>query len=187
MAPPVGGSNASDGSSAPYCPIEARYISDKERTNSSCSSSQTAGSNIPIIPESAMRHLGDKRTESSIPGKASKWIYPSERQFYRSTLAKGHHVDSRLVPTVVQIHNAINEKAWEKLMEYEDMHLERCTRPVLAHFIGKKDELSLRARWNNLMGYKLPYDRHDWTVDRCGKLVRYLIPCLISWSSAGTL
>lgn len=26
-----------------------------------------------------------------------------------------------------------------------------------------------------LMGYKLPFDRHDWTVDRCGTKVRYVI------------
>lgn len=102
-------------------------------------------------------------------------MYPSERQFYRSALAKGHNVDANLVPTVVQIHNAINDKAWEKVMEYEDLHMKQCSKPVLAHFIGKKDELSLRARMNSFFGYKPPYDRHDWTVDRCGKLVRYVI------------
>lgn len=26
-----------------------------------------------------------------------------------------------------------------------------------------------------LQGYKLPFDRHDWIVDRCGKDVRYII------------
>ncbi|CAF0767687.1 unnamed protein product [Didymodactylos carnosus] len=25
------------------------------------------------------------------------------------------------------------------------------------------------------MGYKLPFDRHDWIIDRCGKSVRYII------------
>lgn len=25
------------------------------------------------------------------------------------------------------------------------------------------------------MGYELPFDRHDWIVDRCGKEVRYVI------------
>jgi cytochrome c heme-lyase len=24
-------------------------------------------------------------------------------------------------------------------------------------------------------GFKLPFDRHDWVVDRCGKEVRYII------------
>ena len=26
-----------------------------------------------------------------------------------------------------------------------------------------------------LSGYQLPFDRHDWIVDRCGKEVRYVI------------
>lgn len=25
------------------------------------------------------------------------------------------------------------------------------------------------------MGYELPFDRHDWIIDRCGKDVRYVI------------
>lgn len=25
------------------------------------------------------------------------------------------------------------------------------------------------------MGYELPFDRHDWIIDRCGKDVRYII------------
>lgn len=25
------------------------------------------------------------------------------------------------------------------------------------------------------MGYKLPFDRHDWVVDRCGKEYTYII------------
>ena len=32
-----------------------------------------------------------------------------------------------------------------------------------------------RARWNILLGYKPPFDRHDWTVDRCGKQIDYVI------------
>ena len=25
------------------------------------------------------------------------------------------------------------------------------------------------------MGYNLPFDRHDWIVDRCGEEIRYII------------
>ncbi|GIX63027.1 cytochrome c1 heme lyase, putative [Babesia caballi] len=87
------------------------------------------------------------------------------------TWKAGHRVEASAIPAVVKIHNAINEKAWERVMEYEDLHAQQCQKPVLAHFIGKKDELSIRARVRHFTGYKLPYDRHDWTVDRCGKLV----------------
>jgi len=27
----------------------------------------------------------------------------------------------------------------------------------------------------NFLGFKLPFDRHDWVVDRCGTDVRYII------------
>lgn len=28
---------------------------------------------------------------------------------------------------------------------------------------------------SDLQGFKLPFDRHDWVVDRCGREVRYVI------------
>ncbi|EDO07243.2 Cytochrome c/c1 heme lyase family protein [Babesia bovis T2Bo] len=159
----------------PSCPVESQYSDEKLRTKSNCGSAQTEASTIPIISASDLKVLSSTRIQSNIPGKEYNWIYPSERQFFRSSLAKGHQVEAKVIPTVVKIHNAINEKAWERIIEYEDLHAEHCEKPVLAHFIGKKDELSMRARLKHFMGYKLPYDRHDWTVDRCGKQVRYII------------
>jgi cytochrome c heme-lyase len=35
--------------------------------------------------------------------------------------------------------------------------------------------MSPKARINTIMGYKPPFDRHDWVVDRCGKRVDYVI------------
>lgn len=42
--------------------------------------------------------------------------------------------------------------------------------------MGRPQDLSPRARFFNLF-YRTPkpFDRHDWTVDRCGKEVRYVI------------
>jgi len=45
----------------------------------------------------------------------------------------------------------------------------------LKSFGGKATDYSPRARIRQLMGYELPFDRHDWIVDRCGKDVRYVI------------
>eukprot|EP00960_Hanusia_phi_P044657 756755-Hanusia_phi.AAC.4 len=47
--------------------------------------------------------------------------------------------------------------------------------PQLLKFQGKPDKLSPKARIQGLLGYKPPFDRHDWIVDRCGKQVRYVI------------
>ena len=33
----------------------------------------------------------------------------------------------------------------------------------------------LQAKFFNKIGIDLPFDRHDWTVDRCGKEVKYVI------------
>ena len=32
-----------------------------------------------------------------------------------------------------------------------------------------------RARLLTLLGYRAPFDRHDWVVDRCGTRVDYVI------------
>jgi hypothetical protein len=39
---------------------------------------------------------------------------------------------------------------------------------------GRPQEYSPKARLLNLLGYKLPFDRHDWIVDRCGEEVRWV-------------
>lgn len=51
----------------------------------------------------------------------------------------------------------------------------RCGGPRLASFSGLSTSLTPRARWNTLLGYKPPFDRHDWVVDRCGTKVEYVI------------
>jgi cytochrome c heme-lyase len=50
-----------------------------------------------------------------------------------------------------------------------------CGGPKLVSFSGKATALTPRARWNTLLGYQPPFDRHDWVVDRCGKEIEYVI------------
>ncbi|KTF93851.1 hypothetical protein cypCar_00023912 [Cyprinus carpio] len=47
--------------------------------------------------------------------------------------------------------------------------------PSLLRFGGKAKDFSPRARFRHWMGHELPFDRHDWIIDRCGKEVRYVI------------
>jgi len=35
--------------------------------------------------------------------------------------------------------------------------------------------MSPKARFNTILGYTAPFDRHDWIVDRCGTQVEYII------------
>ncbi len=77
---------------------------------------------------------------------------------------------------VVAIHNTVNEKAWGEVLEWErSLHPECLSSLKLLRFQGKPDEPTPRARARSLAGYALPFDRHDWVVERCGKEVTYLI------------
>ena len=65
--------------------------------------------------------------------------------------------------------------AWQEVLKWEALHAEECTNPKLKSFGGKATDYSPRARFRQLMGYQLPFDRHDWIVDRAGREVRYVI------------
>ena len=106
---------------------------------------------------------------------ASKWVYPSEQMFFNAMNRKGWGPKEEEMPVVVSIHNAVNERAWGEVMKWEIMHKGECDCPKLFKFMGRPKDLSPRARVNELMGYKKPFDRHDWIVDRCGTKVRYII------------
>ncbi|EKX52083.1 hypothetical protein GUITHDRAFT_65435, partial [Guillardia theta CCMP2712] len=114
------------------------------------------------------------------------WVYPSEQMFYNAMQRKGWepnendmHAASSNAPAaygqVVAIHNAVNEQTWKEVMKWEKLHCDECQQPKLLKFQGKPDQLSPKARIQSLLGYKPPFDRHDWIVDRCGKQVRYVI------------
>merc|ERR1719382_303099 len=70
----------------------------------------------------------------------------------------------------------MNERAWQQVLEWESMHCDECATPTLARFMGRPDELSPKARLQYMLGLRpRPFDRHDWTVDRCGREVRYIL------------
>lgn len=80
--------------------------------------------------------------------------------------------------TVVPIHNAVNERAWDLIKEWEAPYAAEgraCGGPRLYSFAGVKERMTPRARVKTLLGYTAPFDRHDWIVDRCGKRVEYVI------------
>ena len=59
-----------------------------------------------------------------------------------------------------------------QVLQWERLHNNRCGGPRLKKFAGRPQDYSPKARLLNFLGYKLPFDRHDWLVDRCGKEVR---------------
>eukprot|EP00698_Gefionella_okellyi_P014314 TRINITY_DN3970_c0_g4_i1.p1 TRINITY_DN3970_c0_g4~~TRINITY_DN3970_c0_g4_i1.p1 ORF type:complete len:423 (-),score=75.34 TRINITY_DN3970_c0_g4_i1:947-2215(-) len=123
--------------------------------------------------------LSQARVVSNIPkgGTDGTWLFPSPQQFYWALQRKGKtdDVDERDVDMVVAIHNRMNERTWMRVLQWERMHQSACDDPRLLKLRGRPDDYSPTARWRNLWGRDLPFDRHDWVVDRCGKEVRYVI------------
>jgi len=126
--------------------------------------------------------LPTERQKSSIPrgGTDGTWVYPSPQMFWNAMLRKGwrwekDNLSQMDMDHIIKIHNTNNERAWEEILKWEAFHSHECDQPKLLKFGGKATEFSPRARIRNWFGYDLPFDRHDWIVDRCGKEVRYII------------
>lgn len=121
------------------------------------------------------------------------WIYPSEKQFFEALMRKGNTPNSTStaselatsVASIIPIHNAVNERAWKQIQDWEkkgpssDPGSTKCGGPKLYSFRGlgvDPEFLSPRARINGWLGYQLPFDRHDWVVERCnGEQIEYVI------------
>ncbi|CAG9833971.1 unnamed protein product [Diabrotica balteata] len=130
--------------------------------------------------------LSTDRQVSTIPkaiikeGEGQFWVYPSPQMFWNAMLRKGwkwrdDDIKQGDMDNIIKIHNANNEQAWQEVLKWEALHANECRDPRLKSFGGKAQDYSPRARIRHLLGYELPFDRHDWIVDRCGKDVRYVI------------
>lgn len=140
------------------------------------------GSACPAASRVSGEDSGDSSSQPP-----NTWVYPSEQMFFNALKRKGYtHIQEEDMKAVVAIHNTVNERAWKQVMEWEcTLHPDTCQFVKLAYFKGKPKELSPKARFKHWIGYTLPFDRHDWTVERRqkeggnaenqGTLVRYVI------------
>lgn len=136
------------------------------------------------IPPEAMS-LDNQRTTSSIPRSVSNdgsskdsnnWVYPSPRMFYTAMHRKGTAPSPSTIPSILAIHNYLNERVWEEIMtKWERLYRDECAHPKLKRFAGMPGTESPRARMMRWWSGVQPFDRHDWIVDRCGREVRYVI------------
>nr|DBA44770.1 TPA_exp: holocytochrome c synthase [Cyanoptyche gloeocystis] len=110
-------------------------------------------------------------------GTDGTWLYPSEQMFFHALKrkGKGEGIKEEDMAAVVAIHNGMNEKTWQEVMKWERAHASECDDPTLLRFKGRPFELSPKALLRRWLGGPVPFDRHDWIVDRCGKEVRYII------------
>jgi len=134
--------------------------------------------------------LSKERVSSSIPKFAPKgkqdntWQYPSPQMFWNAMTRKGwrwqdDEVEQSDINNIISIHNVNNERAWREILMWERAyHENECKWQdiKLKKFSGKAKEFTWRAKIRNIIyGYPLPFDRHDWIIDRCGKERTYII------------
>lgn len=84
---------------------------------------------MPDLPQQRQSNqstdLPLERSESSIPrDNSSKWEYPSPQQFYNALVRKGWETPETHVVTMVEIHNFLNEEAWEEVKKWEKRRTE---------------------------------------------------------------
>ena len=103
--------------------------------------------------------------------------------FYNALARKGKLNDDTVeedIASVVALHNNMNEKTWQKVLQWEETIAGKGSLnspPKLLKFQGRPTDLSPKAAFKHyVLGHPLPYDRHDWTVERSdGTTARYVI------------
>lgn len=83
------------------------------------------------VPAGATSHpAANNEQETGVDKKSGNWIYPSQKMFFDAMKRKGHDPVSTDMQTIVPIHNAVNEKAWEQIKEWENPYYEKGSRYV---------------------------------------------------------
>jgi len=172
----------------------------RKRSFSSSPSSRQGETNLSKLRETSSIPISHRATDlpkhqreeegRGEKKRAKNWTYPSPKMFYEAIKRKGWQPPEQDIENVVKIHNVVNERCWQEILKWEkEFHpetlgggadvndkVERTNTSVsLLRFKGKPRDYSPKARLLNALGYKLPFDRHDWIVDRNGKDVRYVI------------
>lgn len=120
-------------------------------------------------------NLSKEREDSSIPQpNGSRWIYPSPLMFFNALKRKGYDTEPEDVDVMVSIHNSLNEQTWNQLLQVEQKLHPSGDEIYLVEFKGRPQEPTPKAFFYSFLGVHT-FDRHDWTIKRGDKLVRYVI------------
>jgi len=103
-----------------------------------------------------------------------RWVYPSPQQFQNALARKGKEAPKESVSMMVQIHNWLNERAWQEIVRLEDFRnsyvdsrydaflnvvaaREESREIELARFSGRPNDLSPKARYHMLLAKFFPH------------------------------
>lgn len=112
---------------------------------------------ISSIPRSSHSQYTHNSEQAALPTpeeeQTDKWVYPSEQQFFNAMLRKNHKPRQADMRTIVPIHNAVNEKAWEDILMWEaGKGGDRCGGIRLTSFVGRPKERSPKAWIKTMFG-----------------------------------
>ena len=104
--------------------------------------------------------LSTERVPSTIAkGGGGRWVFPSQQMFYNALQrkGKGDDVTEADMPSVIDVHNTMNELTWRQVLIWERLRTPgRASEPALVRFLGRPDSLSPRARMRTLTGGASP-------------------------------
>lgn len=160
--------------------VNGLAITTSEPESIECNSKEIdQGLTTPPNAVSGSKLLSEQREISSIPrtNVDSNWVYPSEKQFFNAMLRKNWTPEEKDMKTVVPLHNLVNEVTWKYILNWEKGQGScGCEDIKLTSFKGDSKKITPRAAIGHyIFGRDLPFDRHDWVVNRCGKEVEYVI------------
>lgn len=75
-------------------------------------------SSIPRV-DAFGTYNGGEGSHGGTVGGSSKWVYPSEEMFYKAMKRKNWDPEAADMRVVVPIHNAVNERAWSEILQWE--------------------------------------------------------------------
>lgn len=131
----------SDNSKEKSCPVSHETISTFSNVNDQpkgCTSDNLENINVisshgyrvdteQITFPDGSKPLSNIVVSSTIPKGGTDnetWHYPSPQRFYNAMKKKGFNPNPEDMQAVVSIHNTVNEKCWQEIMEYEKFHFE---------------------------------------------------------------
>jgi len=94
------------------------------------------------------------------------WVYPSEQQVFNAMKRKGWKgIEEESIPSFLQIHNSVNERSWQDVLEWEELAGHSGESVELSRFEGRPTDLTPKAWLLSTLGITdKPFDRHDWYV-----------------------
>jgi cytochrome c heme-lyase len=119
---PNSSGNSCDSSTIDQSPPPSGLLSKVKAPFSSSPKSLGVDREISTIPRASVVNGDGSPANNEEEGGVSKggnWIYPSEKMFFDAMKRKGYKSEVADMKTIVPIHNAVNERAWKEIKEWE--------------------------------------------------------------------